>query len=162
MPTLSKFMGRKRVPSHILVTAEGIYRICPQCQVAKPLWEFWTNRVGRKAGTSRSYCKQCSTEYHRQWRHANRHRTPIYDRRHHIKHLYGLTEVRYQEMFEAQDGRCAICGRSEDVRLAVDHDAKTGEVRGLLCKACNLGIGSLDHDPERLRLAAEYLQRCQH
>ena len=60
------------------------------------------------------------------------------------------------QLAEKQGGACAICGDTRDV-LCVDHDHKTGRVRGMLCRACNLGIGCLGDDPIRLFMAASYL-----
>lgn len=57
---------------------------------------------------------------------------------------YGLTEDSYAELLIKQGGVCAICGGGPDRRspnLCVDHDHATGRVRGLLCNACNLGVG---------------------
>lgn len=65
---------------------------------------------------------------------------------------------------EATDGRCSICNRTEQEAsgfikaLAVDHNHTSGEVRGLLCQQCNQGIGLFGDDPERLRLAADYVE----
>ncbi len=77
---------------------------------------------------------------------------------------HGLTEADMQRLLEAQDGRCGICRRKPaDVKggyLCVDHDHETGQVRGLLCSLCNLGIGNLDDDLERVLAAAEYLRRA--
>lgn len=75
---------------------------------------------------------------------------------------YGLTPELYQLRLADQGGRCAICqiaacpsGR----RFSVDHDHATGRVRGLLCLKCNQGVGQFDDAPERLRRAAEYLEK---
>lgn len=91
-------------------------------------------------------------------------RSPEDTRRHQLKHNYGITVEEYDELFEIQEGACAICGRTDNgvnqhgpMRLAVDHDHETGEVRGLLCNRCNTALGLLDDDPERLRIAARYL-----
>lgn len=67
-------------------------------------------------------------------------------------------------MFDAQDGRCAICGDKETYgegtrKLPVDHNHTTGKVRGLLCSACNLSIGKMKEDPVLFRKAALYLER---
>lgn len=71
----------------------------------------------------------------------------------------------YDQMFEAQNGVCKICGNPETHRrngrikaLAIDHCHKTGVIRGLLCCDCNTGIGKLKDDPRVLRQAAEYLE----
>lgn len=73
----------------------------------------------------------------------------------------------YEEMLRAQDGVCAICRQpetfihpqtGETAFLAVDHCHSTGRIRGLLCRRCNIAIGHLDHNAERLIAAARYLE----
>ncbi len=61
---------------------------------------------------------------------------------------YGITVEQYDAMLRQQNGLCAICGRApKRFRLAVDHDHETGEIRGLLCTRCNLGLGWFRDDP---------------
>jgi hypothetical protein len=75
-----------------------------------------------------------------------------------IKKTYGLTLKQYDQMFTTQGGVCAICGEPELTRrLAVDHDHKTGEVRGLLCSKCNWKISVLDN-ADFVSKATEYLK----
>jgi hypothetical protein len=83
-----------------------------------------------------------------------------------LRRRYGMAPEDYESMSAAQGGVCAICGRAESrvargrlLRLAVDHDHRTGRVRGLLCAECNVGIGKLGDSPDRLRAAAAYLER---
>lgn len=71
-----------------------------------------------------------------------------------LKCRYGITSDTYKELLAQQQGVCAVCSRPETSKqdgkirsLAVDHDHKTGKVRGLLCKACNLAIGLLNDNP---------------
>lgn len=79
----------------------------------------------------------------------------------------GLTQEDYDRLLLQQNGACAICsgpptGGGPGGQLSVfcvDHDHKTGRVRGLLCSKCNIGIGSLRDDPAILRTAADYLDR---
>lgn len=76
----------------------------------------------------------------------------------------GIAGRAYAEMLESQGGRCAICGGtdpggSKNVHFAIDHCHETGTVRGLLCAPCNQALGLFKDNPERLRAAAEYLER---
>lgn len=77
---------------------------------------------------------------------------------------YGITVAQYEAMAKKQKNLCAICLEPESVkrkgrvrRLAVDHNAETGEVRGLLCGRCNLAIGALEHDVDLLKRSVAYL-----
>jgi len=55
-----------------------------------------------------------------------------------IEKTYGLTAADYDALLGLQGGKCAICrGAPKSKRLAVDHDHKSGAVRGLLCSRCN-------------------------
>ena len=80
-------------------------------------------------------------------------------RRSRLKRLYGLTVEQYDAMLAKQRGRCAICGSTEPkhTNWSVDHDHVTGQVRGILCSACNTGIGQLQDDPDIVRKALEYI-----
>lgn len=65
--------------------------------------------------------------------------------------LYGLrkywpnltheqAEAERRKLSDQQKGLCGLCQRPESsfkMRLAVDHNHKTGQVRGLLCYRCN-------------------------
>lgn len=83
-----------------------------------------------------------------------------------LRKEYGISEAQYEALLRAQGGVCAICHRSESMRgahgeaqpLSVDHDHSTGRVRGLLCDACNTGVGKFSEEPNRLRAAATYLE----
>lgn len=77
-----------------------------------------------------------------------------------------MTLEQYDELFYEQGGGCAICGSEESGRsttdwLHVDHDHVTGEIRGLLCNRCNVGLGSFTDDLELLLNAVEYLRSYQ-
>jgi hypothetical protein len=76
------------------------------------------------------------------------------------KYLYGIDADTYGQLLTTQNGVCAICHSVNEngYRLAVDHNHKTGEVRGLLCSTCNSALGLLHDDPSILRAAADYLE----
>lgn len=108
-------------------------RWCAGCQSFVPLFY-----------TSGSRCKACAS-------------TAAHSRR--VEAEYGINEEQYQHLLKIQKGRCAICtNRPRTIRLAVDHDHKTGAVRGLLCKRCNHDLLGGGHDSiELLFRAVEYL-----
>lgn len=73
---------------------------------------------------------------------------------------YGLTQDDFDRLVERQGGVCAICKEPcpTNQRLSVDHDHETGEVRGLLCRRCNAGIGHFQERLDLLREAVRYLE----
>ncbi|MDE2441646.1 MAG: endonuclease VII domain-containing protein [Betaproteobacteria bacterium] len=119
--------------------------------------------------------------YDREWRKGNAERaeyTRAYNqqyladpenlerqRERNLKRHYGITSAQFNELWDAQDGCCAVCGAQLEPRgrtkksAAIDHNHATGEVRGILCRGCNTGIGNLRDDPEIIKAAAEYLIR---
>ena len=72
-----------------------------------------------------------------------------------LKKKYGLTFESYFQILEKQNGRCAIC--RQPIKLHVDHDHRTGKVRGLLCSNCNMALGSFKDDIGILQNAITYL-----
>lgn len=69
---------------------------------------------------------------------------------------HGLEPGTFRAMFDAQQGRCAVCG-VDAVQLQIDHCHATGQIRGLLCGGCNSGLGHLGDDPDVVLNAARYL-----
>lgn len=78
-------------------------------------------------------------------------------RRYHLLGKYGIDVHEVDELIRDQSGCCAIC--RERAAEQVDHDHKTGHVRGILCGGCNAGLGQLKEDPEIIRRAIDYLNR---
>ena len=139
-------------------------KTCPHCKVEKSLNEFYTQV--NKAGGKTSWCKKCMAQATAEKRKdpAQKELWKEYGRRSILKKRYGITANQYDQMVIDQDNGCAICGskevggRGEGTRLAVDHDHKTGKVRGLLCTNCNNGLGRFKDDPDLLTKASEYLK----
>ena len=76
--------------------------------------------------------------------------------------VYGISLEDKKRYIEMQGGVCPICGNdgsnSKNNELYVDHDHKTGDVRGLLCGRCNFALGQFDDDIERMKRAILYLE----
>ena len=90
------------------------------------------------------------------WYSANKDRASATNRANKLRG-YGLTMEQFGLMLESQCGACLIC-LLPMTRPVVDHDHKTGAVRGLLCRTCNSALGLLKDSPEVLMRAADYLQ----
>ena len=81
------------------------------------------------------------------------------------KRVYRLSINEYLDLAEKQGFVCAICGKENFAMgathtglLVVDHDHKTGKVRGLLCHNCNRALGLLQDSPDTLKSAISYLE----
>ncbi|MCI0564825.1 MAG: endonuclease VII domain-containing protein, partial [Nitrososphaera sp.] len=67
---------------------------------------------------------------------TRRSTTSLRSRDRYLRRKYGITLAEYERIYNYQKGMCAVCGRC--VPLVVDHDHRTGIVRGLLCRiTCN-------------------------
>lgn len=99
-------------------------------------------------------------KYDREWKQNNLEATKETRRRTKFKQNYGLTIEEYDEMLEAQGGCCAICKSNNPRghgRFHVDHNHKTGKIRGLLCHNCNLTVRN--HSAEFLITCAAYVAK---
>jgi hypothetical protein len=79
-------------------------------------------------------------------------------RKGHVKRTYNLSTEDHDRLLEHQGGVCAISGKKMPYNLAVDHDHKTGYVRGLLSKSMNKLLRDARDNPDILRAAADYLE----
>lgn len=77
-----------------------------------------------------------------------------------IRVRYGITTKEYWDLVSSQRGVCAICGENNGKKLHIDHDHKSGVVRGLLCGKCNRGIGLFKDSTDLILKALKYLKKC--
>jgi hypothetical protein len=105
-----------------------------------------------------SACKECDKERVKKRHEENPKRTKNND----LKRLYGITLDEHTQMYEEQNGVCAVCEKPGDgkwKKLCVDHDHKTGKVRQLLCRNCNMVLGQIDDSINHLEKLKAYLQK---
>lgn len=126
---------------------EGGFAPCVSCGSSLPLAEF------PKYVDGKFICRECER--------ARMHEYQIKKR--------GCTLEKYKELLDRQNGCCAVCNKpfghtsckGVRARLAVDHDHKTGRIRGLLCGKCNRAIGWFGDSVELLQAAIRYLNETQ-
>ena len=132
---------------------------CPKC--GKRAW------LRKKNTTIQGYslvCKPCKSQKDKEWRDAHRKALREYDIDYNSRNRKVFGTARkpapiFISLARSQGNCCAICGaKPKGRRLAVDHDHKTGKVRGLLCMFCNTGLGKFRDDPKLLKKAIGYLE----
>ena len=124
-------------------------KTCIHCGKQKHEKSFHVSGNGKRGNV----CHACKRKKHEQ-------NNPEYKRRHtrrrYLKHTYGISSSDYEDMYQKQSGKCAICSLQD--KLYIDHCHDTGAIRGLLCNKCNSGIGFLNDDPNLLHNAYKYLR----
>lgn len=145
---------------------------CSRCQIEKDLTAFCKHR--RSKDGHNNVCKECVKQYSEEnkekvrkykseYYYANREKCIEKDRKNKLKKKYNVTVEWYDAQLKAQNGKCLICetteGGGRSSSLHVDHDHVTGEVRGLLCRSCNTGIGLFKENTELLKNAIKYVNK---
>lgn len=140
---------------------------CSTCRDVLPLGKF-AKDPSRKIGV-RSQCAICVSKGNRRSYRKHREKHRAYARGRYatrrdykLRWSYGISQDIFNELLDAQGGRCAICLTTEPKgkhgQFMVDHDHKTGRVRGLLCHRCNLILGQMGDDLNNVLKFSEYLQ----
>ncbi len=157
-------------------------KVCTRCGEKKSLNEF-SKHTYSKSGL-RPECKSCNKidyrnnleekkAYSKKYREEHREGLLEYFKRYRAENKqkyvernlrqYGITQHEYNEILAYQDGKCAICKtekpKGHSNKLYVDHDHKTGKVRGLLCSRCNSILGYCEDKEVVLMNAIAYLRK---
>jgi hypothetical protein len=123
-------------------------------------------RNGKKhrAATKRYYKKHKKEmrAAQKKWNDAHEETLRIQYRERRLLKLYNMSLEDYDNLLKQQKGVCAICKQPNlnGKNLAVDHDHKTGKVRGLLCSKHNRALGAFLDDLQLLKAAVKYLEEA--
>lgn len=163
---------------------KGLY-LCATCMEVRPLSCFGKDK--RTVTGFRSSCKDCVNignrksvnkaikdegvdefrhqrrESVRRWRKNTRPKRLEHFQRQekeaNLRRLYGISIHDFNVLLADQDGRCAICCTPNPQRSwHVDHCHDSGEIRGILCNLCNVGIGAFKENQDALEMARIYLR----
>lgn len=110
--------------------------LCKRCYHLKYNKEYLRNPENKRKANARTV----------DWR---KQRSPVgYERNVQLKYLYGISLQDYEQILAKQEGVCALCKNppKSHIALSVDHNYKTGDIRGLLCAPCNWMVGVLDNE----------------
>jgi hypothetical protein len=158
-------------------------KTCTRCGLLKSTSEFRIVK-DNKTIRSRSNCKSCEREMYKiyrennpekvrsavyRWRDNNRDAVRELQRAHYERHpeairrgnllKYGMSLDDFDTMLASQGNKCAICKseKHNSKNWMIDHDHETGEIRGILCHGCNIGLGGFRDNPDSLMSAVDYL-----
>ena len=137
-------------------------KTCTTCGETKLISKFW--KGSSKSLGVQHRCTKCGKAYNKKfWASKAGRRTHLANK---LKSSFGLSLGEYDSMLDAQGGVCLICGGTEGrkyrgvpTRLAVDHDHKTGKVRGLLCYRCNSVLAFVNDDVDLLQTHINYINK---
>lgn len=97
----------------------------------------------------------------KRWEENNPAKLAAANRKYNLAKKYAWTEEEFQSMLCEQEYGCAICGTKTPGgkcnQWHIDHNHKTGRVRGILCNRCNVGLGKFNDSIAELYNAIEYL-----
>lgn len=80
------------------------------------------------------------------------------------KDKYGITIADFNIIFKKQKNTCAICKCKKPIKYStkgfvIDHNHKTGRIRGILCTPCNLILGHAQDSTKIIKAATKYLEK---
>lgn len=151
-----------------------ITRTCTKCKIIQPL----TNYNRKRRDGLNAQCKKCIAIYNKiyisknkdrynenskRWRDKNVLKARQSVKEWKLKINYGITQQEYNEIAEKQNWVCKICKRKSSefkFALSVDHNHKTGIMRGLLCSNCNIMLGLAKENIQTLLEAINYLENA--
>ena len=175
--------ARKKYLKKLNLLKRG-FKECYQCHKVKILSDFYKTSESKdgldynckscqRKNSKNSRYKKYRVEYRKNHKEEekkryikNRRKRKLYQRELQLKCSYGITLEQYNQLILHQNGKCAICNNKETSKncnrkikkLSIDHNHKTGEIRGLLCDNCNNLLGRAKDNINILQNAIKYLK----
>lgn len=123
------------------------------CQVCRKIWRY-NNEPGYKEKLRKQTKEWYEGNKIQKNKSGNRVKKFRYE-------TYGTTEEEINKLKEVQEYKCGICKQDLDKlsqKYHIDHDHRTGKIRGLLCFKCNIALGHFNDSLDLLYLAVEYME----
>ena len=140
-------------------TFNNVGQECSSCTEFKSYSQFYKSKD--KNSGHKSQCKDCVRQRNREYYWTPKGRKYRQEKSWRENGILDMTVESYEDMLKSQGGCCSICDKTRNkngTRLCVDHDHKTGKVRGLLCHDCNTSLGKMNDDLDLLYRAVSYLE----
>ena len=115
-----------------------------KCSSCNSYYNITMFNINKKSGNPYSRCKKCHTQKSKEYFNT------IYK-----YSRYGITEKEYDTILVSQNSKCACCDNTTN--LCIDHDHRSGNVRGILCRDCNSSLGLLNENVDTMKNLIRYL-----
>lgn len=134
-------------------------KTCSKCGVLQPVKNF--HKDAKRADGLKSNCKTCYSLFHKKYYEENLEKVKTKNKKMWLNKKYNMSIEQYEELKKQQNYKCAICFSElqEGFLSHVDHSHDTGQIRGILCRWCNTGLGNFLDSIENLEKAANYLKK---
>lgn len=139
---------------------------CNTCGEEKDLSDYGncTNRLSKKV-YKKNQCNRCRNILRRRANELNKPAYRLERFKGRLKTRFNMRIEDFNKLLDAQDSKCAICKEpiillgdcKKSKKHAIDHDHRTGKIRGILCNVCNVGLGHFKDNIFLLERAIEYL-----
>jgi hypothetical protein len=140
-------------------------KTCTTCNTEKSLSEFFKD--GRNKDKHNRQCKPCFKAYQNKWIDENKDKKAKSNASWYYRTKHNITYEEFIERAAKQNNKCALCSidltfdKIQDSKAVMDHCHTTGVKRGVLCYACNLGLGKFKDNIEALQKSVNYLKEHQ-
>lgn len=144
--------------------ASKLHTVCSKCGGPKKF------RVRKDRTNKESYCSPCRAKRTQRYYAENPDARKAYREKagkeklkdQQLRTIFDISLEMYNIMLINQNDSCATCYRHKSIfnkALVVDHDHKTGKIRGLLCSDCNLSLGMVKDNVATLFNLGNYLEK---
>lgn len=136
-------------------------KVCNKCHQTKAVTEYHKSTANK--GGRKPVCKQCASKRKQDWYQGNKDTSDRKARTYAIRRDYGITKETYDILMAQAGTHCKICynryteGNSKFGKT-LDHCHTTGNIRGVICQACNKALGKVRDNPETLSNLINYLK----
>lgn len=152
-------------------------RKCKDCGIEKDESEFYQHRrPNGEQYIATHECKKCCCKrtkaYHdknlekqrltsKLWWEKNKKRCNIKRKEQRLQYYYGISIEGKENLLKDQEYKCKSCGydlkNEKPYHIHLDHDHKTGKIRGILCRSCNIALGLMEDNPEKIMSLYNYI-----
>lgn len=145
--------GHPRTEENTIKRKNGRYHDCRPCSVIRMRERYAGLSKTKKA----KYKIYAAAQYKK-----NKSKSKKKTRDNELKRKYNLTRDEYNNLFLLQNYNCGNlkCDSNLKIKIShVDHNHETGKVRGLLCNNCNMSLGLLKEDCNKLQGLIDYIEK---